>query len=415
MRIFCWHGYLLGGTGSNIYARQLSREWSREGHDVVVFSQEPDPGRFDLGGAETVRPDVGGFLPVFVIDEYEGYEVKRVQDSTRAELDAWVAANAEAVRERLPADFVFVNHVLMGGPVGAAVGAPFLVKAHGSELEYSMRGNAELSAWGQQCLARAKGTIVGSEHIREVVAEVCGQTENVHEISPGVDVELWQPAPRDEALAALVAESRQDPPNPGNANERLPDDGNADRLAAFLADDRPTVVYFGKLIENKGVHILFEALRGIDARAVIVGFGDWRAELERRAQGLDVLFTGPLEHRHLVHLLALADASVVPSIFPEAFGMVAAESAAAGCPPIVADHSGLAEIAQGLEQRYPAELRGLAAFPKGDADALHVRLEQQLALQGREREELRAAAREASVELWSWTSVARRLAAVAGA
>ena len=263
MRIFVWHGYLLGGTGSNIYARQLAREWSREGHEVVVFSQEPAPERFDLAGAETVRPDVHGFLPVFVIDEYEGYEVKRVQDSTREELDAWVAANADAMRERLPADFVFVNHVLMGGPVGAAVGAPYVVKAHGSELEYSMRGNAELSAWGQEALAGAKATIVGSEHIRHVVADVCGQTENVHEIPPGVDVELWQPAPRDEALAALLAECRKDPPNPGNANERLPDEGNADRLAEFLAGDRATVVYFGKLIENKGVQVLFEALRGV--------------------------------------------------------------------------------------------------------------------------------------------------------
>ena len=414
MQIFVWHGYLLGGTGSNIYARQLSREWSREGHQVVVFSQEPRPERFDLGGAETVRPDVGGFLPVFVIDEYEGYEVKRVQDSTREELEAWVAANADAMRERLPADFVFVNHVLMGGPVGASVGAPYVVKAHGSELEYSMRGNADLSAWGEEALAGAKATIVGSEHIRHVVAKVCGQTENVHEVPPGVDVELWRPAPRDEALAALIAESRKDPPNPGNVNERLPDEGNADRLAAFLAGERPTVVYFGKLIENKGVQILFEALRGVDARAVIVGFGDYRAELERLAEGLDVLFTGPLEHRHLVHLLALADAAVVPSIFPEAFGMVAAEAAAAGCPPIVANHSGLAEIAQGLERHYPPELRHLPHFPKGNADELRAKLGEQLSLGPEEQDALHAAAREASVRLWSWTSVARRILAVAG-
>jgi glycosyltransferase involved in cell wall biosynthesis len=413
MRIFVWHGYLLGGTGSNIYARQLSREWSRQGHEVVLFSQEPRPESFDLGGAETVRPDAHGFLPVFVIDEYEGYEVKRVQDSTREELDAWVSANAEAMRERLPADFVFVNHVLMGGPVGAVVGPPYLVAAHGSELEYSMRGNAALSAWGQEALQGTKATIVGSEHIRRVLADVCGQTENVFEIPPGVDVELWQPAPRDEALAALLAESRKDPPNPGNANERLPDEGNAERLEAFLAGDRPTVVYFGKLIENKGVQVLFEALRDVDARAVIVGFGDYRAELERLAEGLDVLFTGPLEHRHLVHLLALADAAVVPSIFPEAFGMVAAEAAAAGCPPIVANHSGLAEIAQGLERYYPAELRHLPPFTNGDADELRTKLQEQLLLAPEERNALRAAAREASVELWSWTSVARRILAVA--
>ena len=409
MRIFVWHGYLLAGTGSNIYARQLSREWSNGGHEVTVFSQDPDPQRWDLGGAATVRPDVGGLLPVFVVDHYEGYRVQRVQDCSRAELDAWVEANAAALRAAGEADMVFVNHVLMGGPVGQASGSPYVVKAHGSELEYSMRGNAELSAWGAEALAGAKGTVVGSGHIREVVRDVCGTVDRVHEIPPGVDVDLWRPAPRASALAELVAQSRLDPPNPGNANERLPDEGNADRLAAFLAGDRPTVVYFGKLIENKGVHVLLDALRGLDARTVVVGFGDWREELERRAEGLDVLFTGPLEHRHLVHLLALADTAVVPSIFPEAFGMVAAEAAATGCPPIVARHSGLAEIAQGLEEDYPPGLGELCSFPNGDADALHERLAAVLALHGAERDALRNAARSATVARWSWSSVADRI------
>ena len=88
---------------------------------------------------------------------------------------------------------------------------------------------------------------------------------------------------------------------------------------------------------------------------MIVGFGDYRRELERIAPPR-TLFTGPLEHRHLVHLIPLADVVVVPSIFPEAFGMVAAEAAAAGCPPLVARHSGLAEVAEGLEAAYPPEL-----------------------------------------------------------
>ena len=374
-----------------------------------MFSQDAEPERFDIGGATAVRPDVGGLLPVFVLDRYEGYEVKRLQECTRAELDAWVEANGRSLREHGSADLTYVNHVLLGGAVGAASGSPYVVKAHGSELEYSMRGNAELSAWGGEVLAGADATIVGSEHIRHVVREVCGTVDRVHEIPPGVDVELWRPAPRDEALASLVTEARRDPPNPGNANERLPDEGNAERLATFLTGARPTVVYYGKLIENKGVQVLLDALRGVDARAVIVGFGDYRAELEEHAAGLDILFTGPLEHRHLVHLLALADVAVVPSIFPEAFGMVAAEAAAAGCPPIVADHSGLGEIARGLEEDYPPGRGGLASFPNGDPVALRERLDAVLALQGADREALRAAARKAAVQRWSWSSVARRI------
>ena len=49
---------------------------------------------------------------------------------------------------------------------------------------------------------------------------------------------------------------RRDPPNPGNANERLPDEGNAERLEAFLAADEPTVLYFGKLLFNERIHLL---------------------------------------------------------------------------------------------------------------------------------------------------------------
>jgi glycosyltransferase involved in cell wall biosynthesis len=235
MKIILWHGYLLGGTGSNVYTRSLAREWSRAGHDVVVLSQEPRPEDYDLGGAATLRPDVGGLLPVFVLDRYEGYEVKLVQDCTPAELDAWVEANAAAVREQLPADAVLCNHVLLGGPVGAASRARFAVKAHGSELEYSLRGNERLAAWGRETLARAEAVFVGSAHVREVLEDVVGRVERVIEVPPGVDVEEWRPRPRAEALEGLVAESRRDPPNPGNASERLPDEGNAARLACFLA------------------------------------------------------------------------------------------------------------------------------------------------------------------------------------
>ena len=408
MRILLWHGYLLGGTGSNVYTRALAREWSRAGHDVVIFCQESDPDAYDLGGARVVRPEIGGLLPVFVLDRYEGVEAKLLQDFTRAERDRYVELNARALCNELPADVVFANHVLLGAPVAAATGIRYAVKAHGSELEYSMRGNAELSAWGRGALAGAAAVFVGSAHIRAVLEDVVGHVEGVHEVPPGVDVDEFRPEPRAEALAALLAESERDPPNPGNANERLPDEGNAERLASFLEGDEPTVVYFGKLLYNKGVHVLLEALQHVDARAVIVGFGDYREELERIAP-TRTLFTGPLEHRHLRRLLALADVTVVPSIFPEAFGMVAAEAAAAGSPPLVARHSGLSEIAEGLEAAYPAEHRALASFATGDVRDLAEKLSALLSLPSETRRQLGEAARGTAVERWSWRSVANRL------
>ncbi len=409
MRILLWHGYLLGGTGSNVYTRALAREWSLAGHDVTVVCQERHPERYDVGGARVVVPELPNrLLPVFVLDRYEGLEARLLQELAPAERRAYVEANAAALRELLPADLVFTNHVLMGGAVGAATGVPFSVKAHGSELEYAMRGRPELERWGADSLARAEAVYVGSEHIRRVLEEVVGHVARVHTVPPGVDPGEFRPEPREQALPALLEEARRDPPNPGNRQERQPDEGNAARFARFFAEERPTVVYFGKLIENKGVQVLLEALAGLDARAVVVGFGDWREKLEAMAPP-GTLFPGPLEHRHLVHLLPLCEVAVVPSIFPEAFGMVAAEAAAAGVPPLVANHSGLAEVAAGIAEEYGPEAAHLASFPSGDARALRERLGELLALPPERRRELGLAARRAVEARWSWAAVAQRL------
>jgi glycosyltransferase involved in cell wall biosynthesis len=410
VKVLIWHGYLLGGTGSNVYTRSLARAWSRLGHEVVVFSQEPHPEAYDLGGAAHVRPQIDGPLPVFVLDRYEDLEAKYVQDLSGAERERFVQQNAAAVREHLSADFLLTNHVLLGAPVGAAVGMPFTVKAHGSELEFSMRGNDELVAWARQTLGGASEVVVGSEHIRDVLADVVGWAERVRIVPPGVDVEEFRPESRDVALARLLEEARRDPPR---RSERDPDEGNAEQLEDFLRAPEPTVVYVGKLSREKGVHLLLEALQRVDARALVVGFGPAREELQATA-GERVLFTGPLEHRHLVHLWSLADASVMPSVFPEAFGMVAAEAAACGCPPLVARHSGMAAVAEGLEAEYPPEHRELASFASGDIDDLAVKLEAILALSSSERQTLSQAARRAAVERWSWETIAALLLSPGG-
>jgi glycosyltransferase involved in cell wall biosynthesis len=411
VRVLLWHGYLLGGTGSNVYTRSLAREWSLAGHDVTVVCQERHPERYDVGGARVVVPDLpSGLLPVFVLDRYEGLEARLLVDFSPDEQEAYVRANAAALRELAPADLVFANHVVLGAPVGAASGMRYRVKAHGSELEYAMRGRPDLARWGAETLAGAEVVYAGSEHIRTVLDEVAGHVDRVEVVPPGVDVEEFRPEPREEALAALLEQARADPPNPGNREERLPDEGNAQRLEHFFAEERPTVVYFGKLLENKGVHVLFEALPDLDARAIVVGFGDYREQLEALAPP-GTLFTGPLEHRHLRHLLPLCDAAVVPSIFPEAFGMVAAEAAAAGVLPVVSAHSGLAEVAAGIGEEVGRDAVALVSFPVGDAAALHERLAAILALPAGRRRELGIAARRAVERRWSWDVVAARLLA----
>jgi glycosyltransferase involved in cell wall biosynthesis len=421
LKILLWHGYLLGGTGSNVYTRSLARFWSEMGHEVVVFCQEPDPEQFDLGTARVVRPEIRGALPVFVLDRYQDLEPRLIQDLTPAERDAFVEANATALRRHLPADLVFTNHALLGGPVGSAVGAPYAVKVHGSELEFSMRGNAELCRWANETLSSAAAVFVGSEHIGSALRDVVGPgayTSRTHVVPPGVDVDSFRPKTREDAFRALLAEARRDAQNPTHAPaERLPDPGNAARLESFLRDEGATLVYFGKLSREKGVHLLIQALEACPVRAVIVGFGEARAELEARARALApgrVLFTGALEHRHLVNLLPLADITVVPSLFPEAFGMVAAEAAAAGSIPLVARHSGLQEVAEALEAEYPVQGAGLSSFERGDVADLMDKLRTILSLPPEQRRRLRESARRVAVRRWSWQHVSAALLEASG-
>ena len=411
MRIFIWHGYLLHGTGSNEYTRALARTLAGQGHHVTVFCQDPDAAQFDLGGADVVRPVIPGRLPVFVLDRYPDAEPALLGDCSRAELDAFVEANAGALRDHGPADLLIANHVLLGGPVAAASGLPSLVKAHGSELEYAMRGNAALCQWAARSLQHCLGVIAGSEHIKTVVMDLVGtDPDRITVIPPGVDTDLMRPLPREQALAGLLAEAHADVPG----GERLPDPGNAERFAPFLGSaDHPRVVYVGKLSHEKGVPMLVDVLTELDYPAVIVGFGPARAAAQAAA-GDRILFTGPLQHRHLRYLWPLMDVSVVPSVFPEAFGMVAAEAAACGCPPLVADHSGLAEVAAGLRQYYPPGLRDLTTFPGGDARELARKLRMYAGLDRSQRADLGAAARVAAVDLWSWDSVAHHVIEAAG-
>ena len=409
MRLVLWHGYLLEGTGSNIYTQHVARAWGRLGHDVVLVCQEPRPERFALGpNVQVVVPDAGPLLPVFVLDRYEGIEARHVADMTAAELDRFVGANADVVAAAHGggADLVLANHILMGGPVAArscGSGTPHAVKIHGSELEYAIRGRPALAAAATESLAGASALFAGSSHIVEVTEELLGRGlhDRMHVVPPGVDTAAFRPGGGD--LAALVELLRAGAlaPRPGRPPERAPDPGAADRLAEVGR----FVLYFGKLMRQKGVHLLLEAWgrlapRFPDTALVVVGFGDARAELEAAAPA-GTIFTGAMDHEHLHLLVPLADAVVVPSVLPEAFGMVAAEAAACGVVPIVAGHSGLAEVAAGLGPS--------GRTFDGTAADLEARLDEILALPDERRREMGLAARAAVAERWSWEGIAGRL------
>jgi glycosyltransferase involved in cell wall biosynthesis len=103
----------------------------------------------------------------------------------------------------------------------------------------------------------------------------------------------------------------------------------------------------------------------------------------------------------------------MPSTWPEAFGMVPAESGACGVPPVAADHSGMREVAVLLGEALKPELARLLSFPV-DSNAiaeLADRLEGWLSLVPDERREAGLALARRVDELWSWDGVARTVIA----
>jgi glycosyltransferase involved in cell wall biosynthesis len=127
------------------------------------------------------------------------------------------------------------------------------------------------------------------------------------------------------------------------------------------------------------------------------------------------VLSGRLEHDELAELLPACEAIVVPSTFPEAFGMVAAEAAACGALPISAGHSGLAEVSGALAAAVPEEAAWLLSFGVDD-DAVRALSERVIGWLSADAQ-VRARAREGLVttvrERWSWEGVARGVVAAA--
>ncbi|MDQ3609078.1 MAG: glycosyltransferase, partial [Actinomycetota bacterium] len=122
-----------------------------------------------------------------------------------------------------------------------------------------------------------------------------------------------------------------------------------------------------------------------------------------------LIVVGRLDHAELARLLPACEALVVPSTFPEAFGMVAAEAAACGALPVCADHSGLAEVAGALAEAVPEDARPWLRFPVDDqvvtglAHRVVGWLQTPAPVRARTREALGAAVG----ERYSWEGVAR--------
>jgi glycogen synthase len=124
-----------------------------------------------------------------------------------------------------------------------------------------------------------------------------------------------------------------------------------DFRSKFALPEEKIILYVGRLVYEKGIHVLINAVPKVLAKAnakfIIVGSGYMKEQLLTivRGMGLDhkVLFQGFMDEPSLLRLQKIADVSVVPSLF-EPFGIVALEAMAAKSPVVVSDTGGMSEI-----------------------------------------------------------------------
>ena len=290
MRILIFHGYLLRGTGSNIYNANLAKALARLGHEVHLFCQDR---AWDAPEGVTVEtPDIGRVLPVYVADSYDGFDAKTYATLTDAELEHYIEANVAAVRRAPDPDVALANHLVMGPLIlarGLAGRAGYAAKVHGSALEYTVRPNQErFLPYALEGVRGAAGVLVGSRHTAESLWEVLADEPSLPERTrlgpPGVDVHSFRPGVADlERLAARL--------EGGEAAAWGGERGAADALRALEAKGDRLVSYVGKLIVSKGVDLLLAAWPGVvakvpDARLVIVGFGTYREAMGRFVEAL---------------------------------------------------------------------------------------------------------------------------------
>jgi glycosyltransferase involved in cell wall biosynthesis len=520
MKLLMTHGYMLSGTGSNVYVQNLCRGLVKMGYDVHLLCQEPDPLAYDFvnehyragktgveklaeqvspypGFCAVYQPEIGDLLPVYVYDDYPGWRVKTFLTLTEGEFENYVEKNVAAVREvleRSGATGVITNHALPGPEIArrALIGTnvSYASIVHGSALQYIARRSEFYMQVARQGLSGATSIIALSAHSAGTIAQDFPEMAKKTVALPGgVDADLFRPDAFDVEVtkkleggpgrgleeAAQLRKILDGYAGSGSAQDlaeelkvvsalyepRRHDTDAGVRLQRMLLDgDAPIIAYVGKLIHSKGVHCLLSAFARIRrqtvARLLVIGYGTFREALEalthalssgnrhvaglltshgqlfeggplsplehfglshgllRDAQGMaeDIEFVGPIYHEELSRLLPAVEVAVVPSIFPETFGLVAAEFGASGVPPFVADHSGLHEAGGFVGRGLPFDLR--VGFEGGFEENLARALADYLARPVEERRSYRETVRRNSVEDLSWGALAERIAELAG-
>lgn len=243
------HGYLLDGSGSNLWTRSIVQSLARAGETVHLVCQEYHPEQFDFiaeayrftpgGQVETIferespyrgraimhKPHVGSILPVYVWDHYEEYaDVKPMIELPDDVIESYIERNAAAlthVARTYGITAMHVNHaVLMSVAVkrvSEALNIPYAVMPHGSDIEYAVKKDERFFRFAREAFGSARRIFVIGKEMRQRVTQVFGDLpgldEKMTELNLGADTSLFEPVPHELRLSnikqmlALIADA----------------------------------------------------------------------------------------------------------------------------------------------------------------------------------------------------------------
>jgi glycosyltransferase involved in cell wall biosynthesis len=325
------HGYLLEGSGSNLWTREVVRALCADGRTVHLVCQEPDPAAYDFiaeahvhaedGAVETLfrrdtphagrcimhRPLLGDTLPVYVWDQYDEFEhVVPMAELGEAELEEYLRRNVDVIVRLVREHGIRVLHanhaVLMSVAAQRAslwTGVPYVIMPHGSALEYAVRPDARLQRLATDAFAHAQRVLVISDDVAqrldELLGEEAGLAGKLTRLDLGVDTSAFrpvEPAERTRRIAhvnALLADvprgrSRAQAVQLATSLEagddvaaacagvgdyvaKLPDEDVETKLGSVDWNTADVLVFIGRLIAAKGVHAVIGALPFVLAQA----------------------------------------------------------------------------------------------------------------------------------------------------
>ncbi|MGQ4834492.1 MAG: glycosyltransferase family 4 protein [Candidatus Asgardarchaeia archaeon] len=317
MKIAVLHGYLLRGSGSNIYVRNIVKEFVALGNTVYLFCQERHPENYSFIkeaykvdddkiekyferetniGAVLINPEID-MLPVYVMDKYPEFkEVKLFIEISDEELSEYIERNLSAIStlfDRIKFDIIHANHLVMMPYISSLLyqkyGVPYVITPHGSSLEYTIKKDSRYIKYAVDGLKHAKYVLPGNKMFEDRVVTFFKKylpdiSQKMKIVPLGVDTSLFAPISKNERKRVLLkliddlkvekggrpkdfASSFLSQIRKASANDideilnnvpsysqRKPDEDLPEKLTQVNPQNDRLISFVGRLIPGKGLH-----------------------------------------------------------------------------------------------------------------------------------------------------------------